>query len=223
MVYHPPNASFLGLAGGTHENAVISEDELMGILQRHGIRILIRELKLAPKTLIEWEMLRRTDGGYAFFIELMRRWVAERKPLPKVKDELDRVNPIADQHYQLGYTYYRLGNLQEAIAPLQAALQVNPNHLKARLLLGEALREQGAIDEAVKELEEAHRYDEDAARLPLLRALLAQGEREGAKRARRRRTEHLPAYARNFSARDSCPRSVPGDLPRTRRSSLQGR
>ncbi len=164
------------IAGATAEKALITEDELTGILQHHGIRILIRELELAPKTLIEWEMLRRTAGGYGFFTELMRRWVAERKPLPKVKDELDRVNPIADQQYRLGHTYYRLGNLQEAIAPLQAALQVNPNHLKARLLLGETLTEQGAVEEAVRQLEEAYRRDEDAARYPLVRALLAQGE-----------------------------------------------
>jgi tetratricopeptide (TPR) repeat protein len=167
---------FSAVAGATGENAVITEDELMSILQRHGIRILIRELELAPKTLIEWEMLRLADGGYGFFIELMRRWVVERKALPKVKDELDRVNPIADRHYQLGNDYYRLGNLQEAIDQLQAALRANPNHLKARLLVGETLREEGAIDEAVKELEEAYRYDEDAARYPLIRALLAQGE-----------------------------------------------
>jgi tetratricopeptide (TPR) repeat protein len=66
--------------------------------------------------------------------------------------------------------------LKEAIAPLQAALQVTPNHLKARLLLGETLCEQGALDEAVKQLEEAYRYDEDAARYPLIRVLLAQGD-----------------------------------------------
>ena len=59
---------------------------------------------------------------------------------------------------------------------LQDALRANPNHLKARLLVGETLREEGAIDEAVKELEEAYRYDEDAARYPLIRALLAKGE-----------------------------------------------
>jgi hypothetical protein len=80
---------FSAIAGATDENAVIAEDELTNILQRHGIRILIRELELAPKTLREWEMLRRVDGGYGFLIELMRCWVAERKTLPKVKDEID--------------------------------------------------------------------------------------------------------------------------------------
>jgi tetratricopeptide (TPR) repeat protein len=167
---------FSGIAGATIEKAVITEDELAAILHRHGIRILIRELELAPKTLVEWEMLRQIDGGYSFFIEIMRRWVAERKPLPKVKDELDRVNPIADQQYQLGHSYYSIKDLRRAVSQLQDALQVNPNHLKARLLLGEALREQGAVDAAVQQLEEAYRYDSDAARYPLVRALLARGE-----------------------------------------------
>lgn len=31
--------------------------------------------------LVDWEMLRRVDSGYRFFIELMRRWVAKNKPL----------------------------------------------------------------------------------------------------------------------------------------------
>ena len=71
---------FSAVAEVTGANELISEEELTGVLQRHGIRILIRELELAPKTLIEWEMLRRVDGGYGFFIDLMRRWVAQRKP-----------------------------------------------------------------------------------------------------------------------------------------------
>ena len=173
---------FSAVASATDENAVIAEDALLSLLQHHGIRILIRELELAPKTLIEWEMLHRVDGGYGFFIELMRRWVMERKPLLKVKDELDRINPIANQHYQLGNTYYRQGNAKEAVDQLQAALRINPNHLKARLLLGETLLEQGALDEAVAHLEEALRHDEADARYSLIRALLAQGEeaqREG--------------------------------------------
>ena len=144
---------FSAVAGVTDENTVMSEDDLLSLLQGHGIRILIRELELAPKTLIEWEMLRHVDGGYGFFIELMRRWVAERKSLPKVKDELDRVDPIADQHYQLGYTYYRQSDLEKTVVQLHAALMYNPNHLKARLLLGDTLREQGAFADAVVQLE----------------------------------------------------------------------
>ena len=38
------------------------------------------------------------------------------------------------------------------------------------------MREQGLLDESVRELEEAYRYDEDVARYPLVRGLLVQGE-----------------------------------------------
>lgn len=167
---------FSAVAGVTDEHTAMSEEDLLSLLQGHGIRILIRELELAPQTLIAWEMLRRVDGGYGFFIELIRRWVAEHKPLPKVKDELDRVDPIANQHYQLGYTYYRQADLVATVSQLQAALGLNPNHLNARVLLGDTFRELGRYAEAVEQLEEAYRYDATVARYPLIRALLAYGE-----------------------------------------------
>src|SRR5262249_47567915 len=82
---------FAAVAEATREVAKVSKDELLEILQRHGIRILTRELEIAPETLVEWEMLRATDGGYVILIDLMRRWISSRKPLPRVKDELDRI------------------------------------------------------------------------------------------------------------------------------------
>ena len=167
---------FAAIASGTREGVVISEDDLTQVIQRHGIRILIRELELAPTTLIEWEMLTKADGGYQFFVELLRRWVADRKPLPLVKNEIDRINPLADQYYQLGQTFYRSNDFAEAATHLQAALKVNPNHLNARLLLGEALGLLNRTTEAVDHYREAYRYDEDATRYHLVRGLLSLAE-----------------------------------------------
>jgi tetratricopeptide (TPR) repeat protein len=164
------------IAQFTNEQVVITEEELLELLQRHGIRILTRELELAPSMLHEWEVLRKKNSGYAFFIELMRRWIAVRKPLPKVKDELDRVVPLADTLYLSGNGFYRQRDLDNAYTLLQQALRLNPNHLKARLLLGQLLVEQGKLEEAVRELKQAYSYDEDVARYPLIRALLIQGE-----------------------------------------------
>lgn len=167
---------FSAMAAGTDEHTVITRERLLDVLQAQGIRILIRELELAPKTLIEWQMLKEADGGYQFFVELMRRWVAERKPLPRVKEELDRVNPLADTLYQGASGFYRSGDLDGAVNQLQTALRVNPNHLKARLLLGEIYKIQGKPDEAVRELAEAYRIDPDGARLAYENALLVQAE-----------------------------------------------
>jgi tetratricopeptide (TPR) repeat protein len=167
---------FAAIAQIAGEQSNVTEDHLIELLQSQGIRILTRELELAPATLVEWEMLRKVDSGYRFFVELMRQWVATRKPLPRVKDELDRVVPQADLLYRSGDGFYRQGDLENALGQLRAALRINPNHLKARLLCGKVLVEQGNLAEAAQDLEEAYRYDEDAARYPLINALLAYGE-----------------------------------------------
>lgn len=163
------------IAEGTTEETVVTQDELLSILQRHGTRILTRELDLAPETLVEWEHLRRSPGGYQFFVELLRRWIAERKPLARVKDELDSTDPLAEQHYRTGATYNLNAALDSAVRELQQALKLNHNHRKARVLLGQILHEQGKLAEAVRELEEAYLRD-DSARLDLVRSLIVYAE-----------------------------------------------
>ena len=167
---------FAAIAEGTNDQKVVTEEDLGDILQRHGIRILVRELELAPNTLVKRELLTETDGGFRFFIELIRLWVLKNKPLLKVKDELDRVTPAADMLYQVGDGDYRRGDLENAQNQLRQALNRNPNHLKARLLLGQVFHDLGKLDEAIVELEEAYRYDETATRHSLVRVLLAKGE-----------------------------------------------
>jgi tetratricopeptide (TPR) repeat protein len=167
---------YAAIAQATETRPFVSAPEIMEVLQRNGVRFLTRELEVAPETLVKWEMLEEKDGKYGFFIELMRRWVAARKPLPKVKDELDRLVPLADSLFQSGDGFYRRGNLDNSQNLLQQALAVNPNHLKARLLLAQVLVEQGKLEEAVRELEEARRYDTVAAQYPLIRTLLLREE-----------------------------------------------
>jgi formylglycine-generating enzyme required for sulfatase activity/tetratricopeptide (TPR) repeat protein len=167
---------FSAIANQAREGTVLSENDITAVLQEAGIRILMKELNLAPQTLVNWQMLEQVEGGYRFFVELMRRWVAEYRPLDKVKDELDRINPLADTLYQAAQSFYQQENNEQAIAQLRQALTANPNHLKARLLLGTILREEGRLVEAVAEFEEVYRLDEREGRFELLRTLLQQGE-----------------------------------------------
>jgi tetratricopeptide (TPR) repeat protein len=87
------------------------------------------------------------------------------------------VVPFAETLYRGGEGWYRQRNLEHAASQLRQALTVNPNHLKARLLLGQVLIEQEQPDAAIAELEEAYQYDADAARYPLVRALLDKAQR----------------------------------------------
>jgi tetratricopeptide (TPR) repeat protein len=173
---------FSTIAQSTAEGATLTKERLAEILQGQGIRILSRELEIAPDTLVEWEMFAARDGQYRFFMELMRRWVAARKPIEKVKDELYRINPLADALYLSGDAYYRRADFELAINQLRQAVAANPNHLKARLLLGQISLEQNRTADAVTELEQAYKYDPDQTRYHLIRALLTRGdvlEREG--------------------------------------------
>jgi tetratricopeptide (TPR) repeat protein len=166
---------FSAIAAATQEGTLVSEEQLTSLLQSHGVRILTRDLELAPGTLVQWEMLRQAGSApptYRFFSELMRRWVETNKPLPTVKNELDRIVPLAETLYRSADGFYRQRDLPNAEFQLRQALRVNPNHLKARLLLGQTLLELERADEAIRELEEAYRIDEHAGRLRLVEALL---------------------------------------------------
>jgi tetratricopeptide (TPR) repeat protein len=167
---------FAAIASATNEHSVVTEEQLTQLLQSQGIRILTGELELAPRTLVEWEMLRQVDGGYQFFIELMRRWVATSKPLARVRDELDRIVPLAETLFRSAEAFYRQRDLENAQNQLRQALRVNPNHLKARLLVAQVLLEENRLEEAIADLEEAYRYGEEQARYALVHGLLARGE-----------------------------------------------
>jgi tetratricopeptide (TPR) repeat protein len=167
---------FAAIAGATDEQSVVTEEQLTQLLQSQGIRILTGELELAPRTLVEWEMLRHVDGGYRFFIELMRRWVSISKPLPRVRDELDHIVPLAETLFRSAEAFYRQRDLESAQNQLRQALRVNPNHLKARLMVAQVLIEQNRLEEALVDLEEAYRYGEEQARYALVHGLLTRGE-----------------------------------------------
>jgi WD40 repeat protein/tetratricopeptide (TPR) repeat protein len=168
------------VARATEAAKTVSEEELLQTLQGHGIRILTRELNLAPDTLVEWEVFRRVDDGFEFFTELMRLWVQSRKPLPKVKSELDRIVQPADELFRSAEAIYRQGDHTGVEELLQQVLRINPNHVNARLLLGALFLEQDRAADAIAILEQAYQFDQDNARYPLIRALIAQGSTQEA-------------------------------------------
>ncbi len=172
----PPAERVVMAAIAEADKELITPDDLVEILNRSGVRLIVTELNLAPETLIEWGLLQERKGGYKVAVPLLRLWVKKNRPLHRVKDVLDRLNPAANDFFKTGKFSYIEGNLDEAQSQLQRALDINPNHLKARLLLGQILLAEEKIDEAVAILEEAYSYDQRSARADLVRVLLVQAD-----------------------------------------------
>jgi tetratricopeptide (TPR) repeat protein len=152
----------------------ITQEELERLLHESGVRVVIRELQNAPQMLQDWDLIGPADSGYRFRVELLRRWIAEHKPLRRVQEELDRIEPVAENLYRAGLGFFRSGQLDQAIDQLRQAIGLNPNHAGANQLLADILLARKQPGEARQLLERLYEYQPAAARSRLVQALLAE-------------------------------------------------
>lgn len=71
----------------------------------------------------DWDIIEPADDGYRFRIELLRRWIAEYKPLNQVQEELDRIEPVANNLYHAAFGLYRNGQLETVFSLLRQAIK----------------------------------------------------------------------------------------------------
>ena len=154
----------------------ITQQDLEELLSESGVRVVIRELQNAPQQLQDWDLIEPANGGYRFRVELVRRWIADHKPLQRVQKELDRIEPVAENLYKTGWWYYQNEQFGQALDSLRKAIGLNPNHVGANQLLIDILLAQGRVDEARKLLERLYEYRPDAARHRLVQAILTQAQ-----------------------------------------------
>jgi tetratricopeptide (TPR) repeat protein len=154
----------------------ISQEELERRLQASGVRILVGELQNAPQVLQEWDLISAGADGYRFRVELLRRWIVERKPLARVQEEIDFIQPAAENLFRAAYAFYQNGQLEQALPLLRQTVTLNPNHVRGSLLLAEILLAQGQVDEARQLLETLAQVHPTAARPRLVQAMLAQAQ-----------------------------------------------
>lgn len=151
-------------------------DEMERHLQENGVRLLVGELQNAPDVLTEWGLLSRSEENgrytYNFPVELLRRWIVSRKPLRRVQEEIDRIEPVAESLFQAASGLFRSKKLDEAIPLLEQAVGLNPNHVGASQLLGELLIARGDTEGALRVLEGLYQFKPAAARPRLVQALL---------------------------------------------------
>lgn len=170
----PPAEKIVMAAMAGSDEEALSKGNVEQILLDSGVQLIVGEVEVAPDKLTEWGLLAESDQQYRFRVPLLREWTKRNRPLRQVKDELDRLDPLADQLYQAGRGYYNLRQLDQASNQLQQAIDINPNHLKANVLLARVYLEQEHLTEARELLERLMQYDPASARTDLVRVLLAQ-------------------------------------------------
>lgn len=131
----------------------VSEARLEEILRDSGIQLIIRQLRESPLLLQEWDIIEPFEQGYRFRVELIRRWVQERRRLSRVQRDLDRILPAAENLYQAASDYYLKEEDEKAIPRLLEALELNPHHLGASTLLTQIYIKERKWEDAQRILE----------------------------------------------------------------------
>jgi branched-chain amino acid transport system substrate-binding protein len=151
----------------------ISPQQLSAALMNNDIPIPKRDMEMAPDTLIRWGLLRKNGLNYRFSIPLLQKWVAENKPVKRIKGEIERLEPAASSLVIEAGQNFDQGDLTRSEGSLRRSLAIDPSHVGARLLLGQVHLKKGNNAEAVAVLESAYNADPAAAREDLIKALLA--------------------------------------------------
>lgn len=171
----------------------ISEKDVYEVLANYTARFHTRDIEKAPRDLEKRKVITRTlnketgEVSYYFAIEFFRRLVKENHPLRQVKDELDKIDELADHQFSIARLYINKQNWNEAKKSLEDVLQRNPQHFGAHISLGETLLELELWAPAIEVFKKAYELDPQDARLPLASSLAKcafklydQGDEEGA-------------------------------------------
>ncbi|MCP4547309.1 MAG: AAA family ATPase [bacterium] len=174
----PPEMIFAAAVGEIADlNQIASEARIIERITEHSPEYRNREVEQAGDRLIKRQILKEIEPGcYRFEIEMLRRWIQHQRSLRKVGEELDRLEPEAEALFGSGENFYYRKDWHEAAGYFRRALEINSDHYRAHLLLGETLLMMNSRKQAVSEMEAAYRLNSKGAQMALSRALAQYAE-----------------------------------------------
>ncbi|OQW92343.1 MAG: hypothetical protein BWK78_01960 [Thiotrichaceae bacterium IS1] len=171
----PPAERVVASALAEQARGPLTEEQLQQLFLHGNLKMAIPEQQNAVRVLQQWELIEPVEesNGYRFRVEILRQWVKKHKPFSTAKEEWEKLDPLADRHYQIAWNSYEIGDLEQAIKNLEKALERNPYHLSANQLLGEIWIQQEQYEKALQPLEQQFQYQPTVAKPRLIQALTA--------------------------------------------------
>ena len=161
----------------TDDKRTATEDEIETALRNEGIQVITHDLQVSPKKLVEWQLLEERDSGqFQFLVPIMHHWIRTHRPLADTRDEIDALDPRAHRYFLMAKEEYQNHELSSAKQSLNRALVLNPDHLQAKILLGDSHFEDDEVDESIRAYERAYLQDKKQVESKLLVALLRKVE-----------------------------------------------
>lgn len=155
---------------------IITQEQLDQCLKKISDRMLIGNPAHAPRVLEEWDLIEPAGEGYRIRVEMLRRWIARRRPAARAQDEKDRKLAAANSLFKTAQKLSEGGKTEDALHHLRQSILLDPLHQRARQLLVETCLTLGLTDEARELLESLYESNPWAARPRLVQVLLRQAK-----------------------------------------------
>ncbi|HEX2909321.1 MAG TPA: hypothetical protein VH186_00840, partial [Chloroflexia bacterium] len=145
-----------------------SKADIVNLLVSENIPVKMTTIPEALEELMDEDYIQLDPGGefYSFRVDLLRRWLLREKSLSKVLREVEEFDPVANILFEHAQQAEVSGDPAQARSDYQDAIRRNPEHIRARIGLGQLLLRQAQASqppdldlmrEAVEVLREAQR------------------------------------------------------------------
>ena len=173
-------SALAGLAGvGAMDE--VAYDTIHEALYARRLGVDEHQFRQAPLDLRNWDVIEGSSVGFRFTVPMIGSWIRANRGLAGLEEETRLINPRASKYQELAAESYERGDYDAAIEDYRNALAANPVFVEAQVGLATALRarnQEGDVAEAVEAFERAFELDPNAARTPVLEALLALMEQQ---------------------------------------------
>jgi phosphate transport system substrate-binding protein len=143
--------------------ASVSQAVLENAYLQAGVSPTSGGLRQAPRNLVNWQVFEQSPGGYSFFVDYFRRWVSHNHSLAKTKAAAMALDPKVNLLFIEAQRAYNNGQPDTAMKMAEQVLQLNPDHLRAHMLIGQIHADQKRPEQAVQAYESAFRLNRAAA------------------------------------------------------------